>query len=421
MQINAKPSPHIIDALVVGAGPTGLAAATASSRAGITTALVTPAAIEGPPDVTHQDTRTAALFPPSLTFLASLGVDIDEDLAAEPLRAIRIVDCTGGLLRAPEVTFRPEEIGATTFGANVAQSALVPALAEAARSAGVSFLERRHVVALRPEADWVEAELDDATRIRAKLIIAADGRESVCRSEAGISARRWTYDQVAIATRFEHQRPHHGISTELHRIAGPCTTVPMPGNASSLVWVEKPDVAAQLIECPERSFLDRLEGHFCGMLWPLSKLGPRRAFPLSGLIATTMARNRIALVGEAAHVIPPIGAQGLNLGLADVASLADYISKAARAGQDIGSPAILQSYASKRLKEIATKINAVDIMNRTLTGSILFPIALARGFGLHAIAAIPALRRRLIREGLAPASQLPSLMQTSQHAPNSTK
>jgi 2-octaprenyl-6-methoxyphenol hydroxylase len=256
----------------------------------------------------------------------------------------------------------------------------------------------------------VSAETAEGHAASARLAAAADGRNSMCRAAAGITTTAWSYDQSAIATRFDHGRPHHGVSTEFHRGAGPMTTVPLPGLASSLVWVERPEIARDLSEMDAETFRDALSERLQGLLGRIGEIGPRRPFPLSGLTADTFAANRVALVGEAGHVIPPIGAQGLNLGLRDAAVLADHVSDALARGDDVGGPDVLQRYHDARQSDIGSRSLAVDALNRTLLSTLL-PVSLMRGFGLHMIRAFGPLKRALIAQGLEPAGPRPRLMQ----------
>jgi 2-octaprenyl-6-methoxyphenol hydroxylase len=247
-------------------------------------------------------------------------------------------------------------------------------------------------------------------RIAARLVVAADGRNSICRQAAGIGSNRRKYQQSAVAMSFEHGRPHHAISTEFHRPGGPLTTVPLPGRASSLVWVERPPVAARLAALDEAAFRAALEARLYGLLGAIGDIGLRQLFPLSGLVAERLGQGRVALVGEAAHVLPPIGAQGLNLGLADVATLADVVADVRRAGGDVGAPSALDAYHRARTADVARRAAATDALNRSLTSNLL-PVDLARGLGLHMLAAFPFLRGELIRRGLEPMAPRPRLMQ----------
>ena len=415
------------DCVVVGAGPVGLAAAAALAAVGREVVLVsagreaaaaddttsgaTAGATAGatPRRRTPADGRTAALFPASIALLQRLGAWdlLADDCAA--LRAIRIVDATGELLRAPELLFAAGDIGWPRLGFNVPQAALARALWSCIERSGVHVAAGGPAVALQLDPARATLTLADGTSIRARLVIAADGRNSLCRAAVGIAVRRWSYPQTAIVSHFKHGRAHDGISTELHTDAGPCTTVPLPGHASSLVWVERPEAAERIKQLADGDFLAALDARLGGLLGTVTQPGPRQSFALGGLAAETLARRRVALVGEAGHVIPPIGAQGLNLGLFDVAVLADGVAAAGDKGADSGGDATLSAYAAARRGDIERRMGAVDIVNRMLISG-MFPLSLARGAGLHLIAASPALRRRLIREGLQPADPLPSLM-----------
>lgn len=393
-------------AAVVGGGPAGVAAALALSRLLNSVYLIAPA----PPPGAPPERRTAALFTGSIRFLENLGVWPGVAPASAAIRAIRIIDDTGGLLRPPEVLFQASEVGLDAFGYNVPNHALNDALASVARSTPNLTLLTTAVDRIEIAPDGVGLVLKDGRSGRAELLVGSDGRASPARAAAGIATKTWTYPQTAIVCDFAHSRPHRDISTELHRPPGPLTTVPMPGQRSSLVWVERPEEAQRLLALPDGSFLGALEHAMQGLLGSLSDLGSRAAFPLSGLSVDTAGQNRVALVGESAHVVPPIGAQGLNLGLRDGAALADSVASALATDRPIASPETLRDYAQSRSADIGSRIIGVDVLNRTLIADIL-PTHLARGFGLHLLKTVGPLRRFLVREGLHPSFTLPTLMQ----------
>ncbi|HXF53850.1 MAG TPA: FAD-dependent monooxygenase [Hyphomicrobiaceae bacterium] len=395
------------ECVVVGGGPAGLAAAAAVAAIGADVCLVAPAAQKG-------DVRTAALVPASIEFLKNIKAWDGLARLSAPLAGIRIVDDTGGLLRAPEVLFRARDIGGEALGHNVPNAALTAALREAIR-ASVPIIEDV-AEGLEAGTGGITIHLVSGRRIRARLAIAADGRNSRCRQAAKIPVRRWTYEQAAIAASLAHGRSHDDISTEFYRPAGPLTTVPLPGLASSLVWVERTATAARLAALTEASFRAALEGRLQGLLGVVGAIGPRQVFPLSGLLAERMGQDRVALIGEAAHVLPPIGAQGLNLALADAAVLADVLADARRKGGDIGGAGTLEAYHRARARQVAARSMAADALNRSLTLNLL-PVDLARGLGLHMLAAFPALRRSLIRRGLEPAAERPRLMRPAVDRP----
>lgn len=406
-------SPQLdIECLVVGAGPAGLAAAGALALGGLQVAICGGSSAAAPS--APVDTRTAALFPPVIAMLQRLAAWDELLEACAPLRAIRICDDTGRLMRAPEIMFDAATVGLPDLGWNVPNAALTRALEAATRRLGVVFLEEGPVSEIVAGTDVVAVRTASGRRIEARLVVGADGRQSLARRAAGLSDQRWTYNQSAIAACFSHSRPHRGISTELHRPAGPLTTVPLPGLASSLVWVEQPDVAQHLASLDDSAFLTVLAERLNGLLGDLSNVGPRRCFPLTGLKSDRMGRNRVALVGEAAHVLPPIGAQGLNLGMFDAAVLADLVASAKRDGDDLGGARLLDAYDEARATDLAVRQGTVDIFNRTLTAGLL-PLDLLRGAGLHMLASSRDLRRGLMQRGLSPPSPVPPLMQPLAH------
>jgi 2-octaprenyl-6-methoxyphenol hydroxylase len=397
------------DLIVAGAGPAGLATGLAAAALGLKTFVI------GPP-ADPADGRTAALFQSSVQFLKAIGAWQFLEAKAERLDAIRLVDATGGLLRAPEVTFRASEIGLEAFGYNVSNSSLTQALEQAAAGC-LRRVVSKGVANAVPSDGRTELTTIEGETFSAPLVAGADGRNSLIRRSAGIGTQAWTYQQAAVVCTFEHSRSHRGVSTELHRRAGPLTVVPMPGrqsgnasaNISSLVWVETPGEAQRLAALDDAAFLIELGSHISGLLGTLSRVSPRKAFPLSGQTATVLAKNRCALIGEAGHVMPPIGAQGLNLSFRDAATLAELASDALSAGRDIGGDDVLAAYERQRRADVASRSWSIDLMNRSLLSEYT-PVHLARGLGLTALKAIAPLRRALMREGVSPSFATPRLM-----------
>jgi 2-octaprenyl-6-methoxyphenol hydroxylase len=253
------------DVIVIGGGPTGLAAAGSLARQGLRILLVAQAPVPG-----VKDQRTAALFNSSVELLRRL--DAWDALAAEaaPLAGIRIIDDTDAWLKAPELLFQSHEVGEAQFGFNVPNTALVAALSAAVAALPEVRTIDAAVTAVEPGADGVTVRTADGAAFAAPLVVAADGRNSIGRAAAGIGATAWSYPQTAITTRFRHSRPHRGISTEFHRTAGPCTVVPLPGGWSSLVWVERPAIAARLDAADDAAFAAALAGRLHGLLGSIS-------------------------------------------------------------------------------------------------------------------------------------------------------
>jgi 2-octaprenyl-6-methoxyphenol hydroxylase len=389
------------DAAVVGAGPAGLAAALALAEMGLRTAVIGPAA-------NPIDGRSAALFQASIDFLKRLGAWRYIAHAAEPLDAIRLVDATGALVRAPEVTFRASEIGLEGFGYNVPNAALTAAL-ETLAAERVTRIVTPAVTQIEIGSSGTTLSLDDGRTISAPLVAAADGRRSTMRAAAGITIRQWDYDQAALVCTFTHSRPHKRVSTEFHRKVGPLTVVPGPGNTSNLVWVDTRVEAARLVGLTDSEFQAELVAATSGLLGTVRDMSPRRMFPLSGQTADVLGKNRVALIGEAGHVMPPIGAQGLNLSLRDAATLAECAADAKAAGEDIGGEKMMGRFAAARHGDVTSRVWTIDLLNRSLLSS-LAPVHLLRGFGLFAMSTVAPLRHRVMQEGIAPTNATPRLM-----------
>lgn len=405
------PNPEHFPALVVGGGPAGLAAAAALAAKGVRTAIVAP---PHRPLGNRPDTRTAALFGGSIDLLRNLGVWGALEPVSTPITGIRIVDDTARLLRAPEALFMADEIGLPAFGFNVPNEPLTAELQALVQTAGpgLTAIESAGVASLSIEADRAVARTVEGLELTANLVAAADGRKSLCREAAGIGTQTWTYPQSAVTAVFSHSRPHRQISTELHRPAGPFTVVPMPGLSSSLVWVEQPAEAERLAQLDDAGIRAAISDRLQGLLGSISDIGPRGLFPLSGLRPNIFGSNRVALVGEAGHVIPPIGAQGLNLGLRDAATIADCAAEAARAGRDVGGSEVMSAYSRARNVDVTSRLYTVDLLNRSLISDMLVVHA-ARGLGLAALNWLPPLRRMVVREGMQPSRGMPSLMRSA--------
>lgn len=384
---------------VIGGGPAGLVCAIALTAAGVETVLVAPHA--------GSDHRTTALLAGSIAALETLGVWPACLPEAAPLRKIRMIDDTARLLRAPQVSFAAEEIGLDAFGYNIENRHLVTAL-EA--RAGAIKLARVASPALVVESDEAGVTVEYAGgALRARLVIGADGSRSLCRAAAGIGTRQRAYPQAALTLNLEHARPHSDISTEFHTESGPFTLVPLPGHRSSLVCVLAPEDAQRLAATTGDALEEDIERRAHSLLGRMRVEPGRGLFPLAVETADAIARGRVALVGEAAHVVPPIGAQGLNLGLRDAAAIAEIAADAQRAGLDAGAPSVLARYESARRADIMSRTVAVDLLNRSLLAGFV-PLHGLRGLSLYLADRVGPLRRALMREGVMPIASQPRLM-----------
>jgi len=384
----------IYDAIVIGGGPAGLTAAIALAETGAKTALLARRA-------PYADNRTTALLGASTDLLERLDVWRRCRDQAAALRTMRLVDDTGRLIRAPEVRFSSEEIGLDQFGYNIANRTLMEALEQ--RAAELSGLTRfdDEAVSIDPQDASVSIHTNAGGSLAARLVIGADGRESLSRDAAGIDVKRRDLHQSAVTFNITHSRPHKNISTEFHTPHGPCVFVPLPGNRCSVVWVSTPREAQRLMALSDDELSDAAEKQSHSIFGSVQVEPGRNLFPLAIEGPKQFASHRVALVGESAHVLPPIGAQGLNMGLRDAADIAEIAGQAISLGEDPGAPPVLARYQAARRPDVASRTFAIDLANRSLLSDFLAMQSL-RAAGLHLIGAFGPLRRLAMREGLAP-------------------
>ena len=385
---------QVYDAAVIGGGPAGLAAAIALAATGAKTALLARR-------VPYADNRTTALLGTSIDLLERLDVWPRCRDKAAGLRTMRLVDDTDRLIRSPEVRFASEEIGLEQFGYNIDNRSLMIALEE--RAAELANLTRLDDEALTidPQDELVTVNTAKGEPLAARLVIGADGRQSPSRKAAGIGISRRELHQSALTFNVGHSRPHQGISTEFHTAQGPCVFVPLPGNRSSVVWVATTREAERLMSLSDDELSEAAEKQSHSILGRLEVEAGRNLFPLTIERPDRFASHRVALVGESAHVVPPIGAQGLNMGLRDAADIADIAGEALSRGEDPGSPAVLARYQSARRADVASRLIAIDVANRSLLSDFIGMQSL-RAVGMHLLGSFGPLRRLAMREGLAP-------------------
>ncbi|MDQ0135458.1 2-octaprenyl-6-methoxyphenol hydroxylase [Neorhizobium galegae] len=376
---------------VVGGGLAGSVAALALARAGRKVAIIAPS-----PEKT--DERTTALMDHSIRFLERLGVWEEIAPSAAPLSVMQIVDGTKRLLRAPTAQFRAQDVGLYAFGYNIPNRALSETLDAAVAVERNATNVAQIVETFDFSAERVMLTLSDGTTASADFVVGADGRQSKVRETAGIGVRRWSYPQSAVVLNFAHTLPHGNVSTEVHTESGPFTQVPLPGLRSSLVWVVKPEEARRLVELPTEDLSRLVEDRMQSMLGKVKVEGKAQAWPLSSLMAERFGKGRLALIGEAAHAFPPIGAQGLNLSLRDIIALSELL--VATGDRPIPADAG-DRFNRRRGPDIVSRTVGVDLLNRSLLSDFL-PVQMLRAAGLHILTNAPPLRNLLMREGIEP-------------------
>ena len=379
------------DIAVVGGGLAGSVAALAAAAEGWRVAFIAP-------QPGRQDGRTTALLSESVDFLARLGIWEAVEPSSAPLRTMRILDGTKRLFRSPPVSFRSSEIGLDAFGYNIPNKPLFEELQAATIGSELITRFESALVAAAQSGDGVELNLTDGTRITALVALAADGRGSKLREDIGIRVRTWTYPQTALVLNFTHSIAHADTSTEFHTEQGPFTQVPLPGKRSSLVWAVKPDQVDTILAMPRVQLNLEVESRMSSILGKVEIEGEVQAWPLSSLIAFSFGAGRTMLVGETGHGFPPIGAQGLNLGLRDIMQA---IKALKTAGGPEQAPRAVSAYSRQRWLDVTSRTAGVDLLNRTLLSSFL-PVQALRAGGLAVLSAFPPLRNLAMREGMTP-------------------
>jgi 2-octaprenyl-6-methoxyphenol hydroxylase len=398
------------DAIICGGGMVGLTLGLALARGGFRLAVV---------DTLAADEKVAPRFDGRVSALAFANVrmlqvlDVWQHLAphAQPIRDILVSDGAIGRPASPfSLHFDAQDLGADSLG-HIAEnrhirSALYAALAD---EKNVTLVAPASVTDLAIEKGSIRAQLSDGRALKARLAVAADGRDSKLRRQMGIDVIGWSYPQTGIVATVHHEKPHQGVAYEHFLPSGPFAILPMTGNRASLVWTEAENKAAAMMALGEEAFGAEVARRFGAHLGETKIVGARWSYPLKFHLARDYVRPRVALAGDCAHGIHPIAGQGLNLGLKDVAALAETVLDAARLGQDIGALDVLKRYERWRRFDSFVLAASTDALNRLFSNDIA-PIRQLRDLGLGVVDAIGPLRRLFMRHAGGDIGKLPRLL-----------
>lgn len=400
-----------IDVLIAGAGFAGLALATALKQALGASFAVTVAdpALADAGGAHAADPRASAIAAAARRLLGRLGAWEPVADVAQPILDMAITDSRASdSVRPVFLTFDGEIEPGEPFAHMVENDRLTATLLDRARAAGVD-LRPAAVTDFTSSPARLNVHLSDGSEAAVRLLVAADGAHSRIRERAGIATIGWSYPQSAIATTVAHERPHEGRALEHFLPAGPFAVLPLTGNRSSIVWTEQSAEAQRLVGLSEQDFHTAIESRF-GLEWgDIEVAGARRAFPLEFALARSFTAERVALVGDAAHVIHPIAGQGLNMGLRDVAALAEAVVDSARLGLDPGGGTTLARYQRWRRFDTMAMGAATDGLNR-LFSNRSDVLRAVRDFGLGVVDRLPALKQLFIREAAGLTGEVPKLL-----------
>jgi 2-octaprenyl-6-methoxyphenol hydroxylase len=399
---------HQAEVAIGGAGFAGLALAIAL-RQGLGDPFTVTVADPALAHARSKDPRASAIAAAARRLFEAIGVWGAVTDHAQPILDMVVTDSKlDNAVRPTFLTFGGEVEEGEPFAHMIENRYLVDALAEKAKSLGVE-LRATPVAGFAANANATDVQFADGETITARLLVGADGARSLIREQAGIATHGWNYDQSAIVTTVAHERGHNGRAEEHFLPAGPFAILPLTGRRCSIVWTETSGEAERIVALADDEFHAELEKRFGLQLGDIEIVGPRRAFPLGLFTARTFIGERLALVGDAAHIIHPIAGQGLNMGLRDVAALAETIADAARLGLDPGGPEVLERYQRWRRFDTMTMGVATDGLNR-LFSNHSDALRLVRDIGLGLVERMPMLKRMFIREAAGVTGDVPKLL-----------
>lgn len=393
------------DILIVGGGLVGGTLACGLAEGGLSVIVVDT---QKPADGLEPtfDGRASAIALSSKRALGGLGLwSLMEPMTAA-INEIRVSDGDSLFF----LHYDRQDVGAEAFGYMVENRSIRQALSERFRDwDGLTLLAPAGIRELKRTPGAVHATLEDGRQIEARLVIGAEGRRSPTRDHAGIKITGWSYKQTGIVCTVAHERAHDNVAHEHFLAAGPFAILPLSGNRSSIVWTERDENVDGLMALDDAAFLSELESRFGDFLGRLEVTGPRWAYPLSLQYAERAIDHRLALAGDASHAMHPIAGQGLNMGLRDVAVLAEVLTDARRLGLDPGDARVLQTYEQRRRFDNTLMLAMTDVLNRLFSNDIE-PVRLARGLGLATVNKLPPVKRLFMRHAMGLAGELPRLM-----------
>jgi len=364
------------DICIIGGGLAGKTAALKLAQTGSTVTLCAS-------KPTMVDTRTTALLMQTVTFFKEIGIWDKLYEKAFPLKIMRIVDGSNRLIRTPQTDFKSSEIDLEAFGYNLKNADILKVLEDAiSELPNINQVEGKvQTVTSQGNHEHISIETNEGLKtVTTNFVVGADGRNSIVRTSKSVKAREWEYPQAAIVVNFKHDKSTQFTSTEFHTETGPFTVVPHSNHEAGLVWMEKPENVENLLSLSAPDFERVLEEKMQSFLGKITLLNTPKSFPLKGLVANQFGNDNWALIGEAAHVFPPIGAQGFNLGVRDIEAVAETLSRYTNQ-ENRG-----QHYNRSRNHDINTRTYGVDMLN----------------IGLHVLGSIKPLRKYVMKMGISP-------------------
>jgi len=401
--MNGKHSDEIV---IAGAGLAGMPLACTLGQAGVSVTLVEAKPLSQLIS-SKFDGRTTAVARSSKQMLGVLGIWDAIEACAQPILDIRVADGGSPFF----VHYTHEDVGSEALGWIVENGVLRTAMLERLKTLGnVKLLDELEVSDVNADRGFCSVELSDGSILKTRLLVGADGRNSLTRRLSGIETKQWSYNQHAIVCTVRHDLPHRGIAHEHFLPSGPFAILPMLENRSSIVWTEHSSLAPHMMQLDRANFLEELQKRFGQFLGPLELEGPIGSYPLGSMTASSYIGPRVALVAEAAHTIHPIAGQGINIGWRDVAALSEVVINSLRLGLDPGSESTLQKYQQWRRPDNISMTMTTDILNRLFSNRVP-PLVAARNLGLGLVQRLPGVKKILMRHAMGELGKLPRLIQ----------